>query len=310
MRVRLACTVYGDWHVDQFIRHGIPSLRAPGNMPDLDAVLAVHTRPADAQRIAPALAGLSAVELTADVSEGIAAGNFNVGVSEQNRGSQIELDRATANGELWALSSPDTIWGEGALSRYVELMTAGAAMVVPALLRVDASRTGTITDFGPAHMAKLALEYEHLNGRLYHSDSPLFPKHAELAIWPVPNGFVLRTFSAEALVCNPRRASVNPRNWLVMAPADENSIAVIGGSDEAIVLSMAPPDKAKDWLIKGAGRLRPQVVREFVQRYWSPVTKAVARRSYRLAAGDVPESAWAEAERQAAAFVAAVFAGV
>ena len=176
MRFRFTLAVWGDWHLRQLEAHGVPSLRAPGNLGAIDYHISAHTRPADRERLAAILDGLDAdikTPLPDDMRGDRHAANPAVlGFRAADRAE------AAAAGEAWALLSPDMVWGEGTLAHHNAAFEAGKTMIFRPLLWVDAEKAGTIRDFGRRHLARVALEHEHAIARGYfRADGPCFSSH-------------------------------------------------------------------------------------------------------------------------------------
>jgi hypothetical protein len=305
MRFRFTFVVWGDWHIDQFARHGLPSLRAPGNLDAIDHVVSAKTRPRDAERVRALLDGVNAeieVLLPDDVGSDQATCNSTVFWHNCN-------DRAVAAsaGEAWGLLSPDMVWGEGTWRHHRAVLEGGGKKAIfRPLLRVDSERAGTVRDFRRRSLAAVALEHEHAVAKTqYRAGGPTFSPHAEMIIWEAPGGLVNRTITAEVQTCLPAACPFNGQG-LAGWPLD-GEMHVVGDSDEAVALAMCPPDKDFGWL-RGARPLDAEVVRGFLKSYSSPASRGIARRSYRLHAGDVDPEAWEEVDRRANAFVEEVFA--
>ena len=303
MRFRLTLAAWGDWHLGQLEAHGLPSLRAPGNLDAVDYYISAHTRPTDRDRLAAALEGLDAdvkTPLPDDVRGDQGTANNTVHACKAQ-----DYAAAAAAGEAWALLSPDMVWGEGTWAHHRAAFEAGRTIIYRPLLRVDADRAGTIGDFRRRALAAVALEHEHGVARqFYRADGRLFSSHAELVIWSAPGGLLNKTITAEMQTCVAGRM---PHMEFITPEADEGKLLVVADSDEAITLAMAPPGKDFSH-VAGTGPLTPGIVRAFADWYRSPATELIARRSYRLHAGDVDPAEWAEVERRADAFIAEVFA--
>jgi hypothetical protein len=302
MRFRFTLAVWGDWHLRQLEAHGIPSLRTPGNLDAVDYHVSAHTRPADRERLAAALDGLDAdvkTPLPDDVQGDQGTANNVVHACKTK-----DYAAAAAAGEAWALLSPDMVWGEGTLAHHRTAFKAGKTAIYRPLLRVDAEKAGTIRDFGRRSLARIALDHEHAVAKtFYRADGPLFSSHAELIIWRAPGGLLNKTITAEMQTCVAGQA---PYMEFIAPAAADDEMLVVGDSDEAITLALAPPDKNFSHVV-GHGPLNPAVVRAFANWYSSPATEKIARRSYRLHAGDIDPAEWAEVERRAGEFIDEVF---
>jgi hypothetical protein len=302
MRFRFTFVVWGDWHIDQFVKHGLPSLRAPGNLDAIDHHISADTRPADYERVKAVLAGLNAdVRVTVGDDTGSDQGTANNTVFGRNVEDRIEAGR---RGEAWALLAPDMVWGEGTFAHYRRLFEAGKKAVFRPLLRVDSDKAGTITDFSKRALAKVALESEHdIAKKFYRADGDLFSSHAEMIIWPAPGGLINKTITAEVQVCVPS-FSLNGQGVAPDLRPDE--IAVMQDSDESICLAMTAPGKDFSWLL-GQGPLRLDTVRAFLKWYHSPTCRHIASASYRLHDRDISSQEWEAVERHADDFIRRVF---
>jgi hypothetical protein len=302
MKFRFTLVAWGDWHIDQFVRHGLPSLRAPGNLDAIEHHISAKTRPADLDRLKEALRDLNAdvqAPLADDVQGDQGTANSTVfGFNMQDR-----ADAASA-GEAWALLSPDMVWGEGTFAHYRRLFESGKKAIFRPLLRVDSEKAGTITDFKRRALARVALDCEHWIAKdRYRAAGDHFSSHAEMVIWPAPGGLINRTTTAEVQVCIPTML-LNGQG--LVSAMDPSEMAVIGDSDEAISIAMTSPDKDFSWLM-GSGPLTVETVRSFLRRYQSPACRHIAATSYRLHDEDIQDGAWDDIERGANDFIATVF---
>lgn len=300
MKFNFTLAVWGDWHLTQLEKHGIPSLRAPGNLDAVDYHISAHTRPADRERLARVLEGCNydiKTPLPDDMRSDRPASNPAVmGFRER--------DFAAAAGEAWVLLSPDMVWGEGTLAHHRAAFETGKTVIFRPLLWVDAEKAGTIRDFGKRSLASVALEHEHSIARTYfRADGPQFSSHTEMIIWEAPGGLLNKTITAEVQTCV---ALTQPNPYGLWTEADEEKMLVVGDSDEAITLALAPPDKDfSTWMTQVP--LSSAMVRAFATEYQSPATEKIARHSYRLHASAIDLDAWAEVERKANAFIGEVF---
>lgn len=306
MKFRLTCPVWGEWHVNAFLRYGLPSLQASGNLDAIDYTLAIHTTPRDAARLMPALRGLNREVYTP--LYGAQPAGLASAVDTQQRLHRFDRAKARATGSIWACVPPDVVWAEGTFAHYRDLLEAGKTVVFHHMPRVALEPAARALEyFGKRHLARVALDFEHPLGLMYRADNPTFPKHAELVLWPAGNdGLVCRLLAAEIKVADPSKVPINDVAQLDRPIGDR--MAVISDSDEAMALSLAPVYKDADWARDGAP-LSAETVRAFLEQYPSPATRELARHSYRLHAGNVSLASWAAAERQADALMAEVFDG-
>lgn len=305
MMFRFSLAVWGDWHIDQFVRNALPSLKAPGNLDAIDYVIAVHTRPADVERLRAALEGVNA-ELLAPIADDTAGDQTTANVTIQGYAAR-DIQAAVAAGEVWGLLAPDMVWSEGTFALYRQLLEAGNRMVFRPLLRVDSEKAGTIREFGARHLAALALDHEHSVGGIYRADAERFTTHTETIIWPAPDGRLHQTISTDVVLCVANRTRITPQ--FLSAEQFVDGMAVVTDSDQSVALAMCQPEKHYEWQY-GRGPLTPELVREFMKNYPSPALRGLASRPYRLHAGDLDPARWEEVERRAADFIDAVFEGV
>jgi len=300
MRFRFTFVVWGDWHIDQFVKHGLPSLRAPGNLDAIDYHISATTRPSDLERVQATLDGLNA-EVRASLPDDVKSDQGTANSKVHDCKIQ-DYAAAQCAGEAWALLAPDMVWGEGTLAHHRQAFEAGKTAIYRPLLRVDAEKVGTISDFSRRALAKVALEYEHSVAKMfYRADTPLFSSHSEMIIWNAPGGLLNKTITADIQTCMARQIPLVE----FLAP-DENKMLVVGDSDEAITLAMAPPNKDTTWLV-GTEPLSIAIVRAFLKAYPSPASEKIARHSYRLHANDINPADWVDIEQHANKFIDEVF---
>jgi hypothetical protein len=306
MRFRFTLVVWGDWHIGQFVRHGLPSLRAPGNLDAIDHVVSAKTRPSDLERVRAALDGVNA-EIEALLPDDIGSdqATCNTAVFTHNVDDRSAAAQA---GEAWGLLSPDMVWGEGTWAHHRAALEGGAKAVFRPLLRVDSERAGTIRDFRRRSLAATALEHEHAIARTdYRAGGERFSPHAEMIIWEAPGWLINRTITAEVQTCIPAAVPFNSQG-LSALPLD-GEMCVVRDSDEAIAVAMCPPDKDFGWL-QGTRPLDVDLVRGFLRSYNSPASRNIARQSYHLHAGDIVDAEiWKTVlDRRSDDFITEVFA--
>lgn len=301
MKFVFTLSVWADWHVNQFFKNALPSLRAPGNLDSVDYRISVHTCPCDVEGLRKALAGL-VYDVEATLPDNI--------TSDRNAAHPVvsrfkEEDRAAAgDGDVWLLLAPDMVWAQGTLAYYRHLFEQGKKAIFRPLLRVDSDKAGTIADFSNRALAKVALESEHdLVKKFYRASGPHFSRHAEMVTWEAPGGLVNQTITAEMQVCLAKLELFGPHNLAPDLSPDE--MAVIRDSDEGITLAMMASNADVKWL-DGAMSLTPRFVEDFLRWYPSPASRHIASRPYRLHAKDIDaaeEPAWREVERRAKALI-------
>lgn len=306
MKFRLTTVVWGEWHVDAFLRYGLPSLLAPGNLDAIDYTLAIHTSPRDAGRLMPALRGLKREIYTPIYTKPIE--NLAVSAGIQQMMHRFDRRHARKSGAVWACVPPDVVWGEGTFARYRAMLETGKTAVFHHMPRVEIETAAAAIggDFSRRNLARVALDHEHPLGRMHRADNPAFPPHCELAIWPAGGGLLSRMMSSEIKLADPVRVPINEAAQAAQPLG--LGMGVIQDADEAMALSLAPVYKDRDWARDGAP-LSAQMARDFLAKYPSPATRELARYSYRLHAGNVSPAAWVAAERQADTLMATIFDG-
>jgi hypothetical protein len=296
--------VWGDWHISQFIKHGLPSLKAPGNLDAIDYVIAVHTTPRDIGKLMPALRGVK-TEFYTSIPDKLPA-HLSSAVDVQQAIHRGERGLAERTGAMWACLPPDVVWGEHSWALYRKFFEAGKWAIFQHMPRATDDAGAAFYDYSKRHLARVALDFEHPLGRMYRADNPTFPKHAELIIWPAPHGLLTRLLASEIKVCDPSKVAVNRMAQSARTLGDR--AAVIQDSDEAIAISLASVHKDEDWTRDGVP-LSAQVVRSFLGDYPSPATRDLARYSYRLHADEADPASWLAAERRADNLMASIFDG-
>lgn len=305
MKFRLTCAVWGDWHINAFLRYGLPSLQAAGNLEAIDYVLEIHTSPRDVGKLLPGLRHVNREIYTSLYN--VPEGGLANAIDAQQRIHRFGRQKARETRSIWACVPPDVVWGEGTFARYRALIESGKEVIFHHMPRVNGETAKPVLEcFTKRHLARVALDFEHELGRMYRATNEKFPNHAELILWQAGAGLLCRLLAAEIKLADPLKVPIN--DVAQVGRPLGSSFAVIQDADEAIALSLAQPYKDSDWARDGAP-LSAQTVRSFLTRYPSPATRELARYSYRLHAGDVSPAAWAAAERQADALMAQIFDG-
>lgn len=309
---RLACAVWGDWHIDQFVRFCWPSMNAAGNLEALTPKLRIHTRRCDAERLQ---ASLSDCEIIGSLSDDL-DGDLGNAVQAHTSAWMYECDKAARLGESVILISPDVIYGEGTFARYVELLGNGADAVHHVMHRVNAEDAGkqmladyadgrVVSPFARRYLARIALDHEHLLSKCYRFGSQNIPRHVEFLNWEC----VKREAIMTRIVVNDCRA-LKPANCTLKATtfivSNDVKHASIRSSDEAIGLSLTPAGKDKSWVQKG-GPLDYRLAVKALRSYGTIYNREMSDVSYRLFATPQPDSVWEAADFEADGVIREIF---
>lgn len=324
-RCLLVTAVWGEWHTRVFTTMNLPSLLAPGNLPEfcrrISASYVIYTPPDCAAAIAgtPAFKALSAlmpIEIV-DLAGVDLSNPIDAHVDLWSRGAE----RARREGSFILTVHPDFVWADGAFATIAGLLEAGRKAIYFMCIRVVAetfetdvqAKPAKPTDkpaqlesaairFAPRELMALTIKHMHPLHAAYLRDSGNFPQHMEYVIWPVEGeGFIMRLFANSALCLDLNQLSLDPNCSLAHLDNPED-IAFIDDSDDMYAVSLTPLQHARNWYFT-----RRHANADEIGAWWlgfdGVVQRRLAARSLRFHTGDRTEAAWRRVERQSDFFV-------
>ncbi|MBV8169520.1 MAG: hypothetical protein JO021_22175, partial [Alphaproteobacteria bacterium] len=313
----IVTAVWGPWHLDAWLEAALPTLLAPGNLPQLAARHAVayqiHTRAGDLARIRAApsferLAALVPVSLQAIPDER----QLEDPIQAHNDLWRRAVEDAARSRRYAFLLAPDLVWSDGSLAHVADLLADGKAAVFAAFPRVASNSflpafrarfpaVGEPVALSGRALVALCLEHLHPLMAAHARDSAFFPMHAEMAIWTVRDeGLAVRAFSRELMVFDPARVALN-RLLLPDPPLPWDDLHMVEDSDQLFGVSLAPLGKDVAWHT-APWRARPLDVAQWSLAFDSPSNDLVAAAAIRWHVGATTAPPW-----RAAALAGALF---
>lgn len=319
-RLLIATVVWGDWYCNHYLKLNLPSLLSPGNLPRLamqhDVAYLVMTRAADIERLraAPAMqhvAALVPVEFR-PVPEHELAHAFNAHRANWDRAT----DQARRDGRMICYLPPDVMWSDGSFGHVGELISRGKNAIMGTFMRVldesfaaeaamrrDAA-SGALAIAGP-ELVELSLAHVHPLMAAHLHDSPYFPYHPEMVVWPVPGeGLSVRCLAREILLYDPARIALTS-HMLIAGDGDPDTWHVLDDSDTFFAVSLAPLGKDIGWHLDPVPA-DPVEIATWWLTYDSPANGYVSSCCIRWHFRAATQARWQRIERRTAPWVARV----
>ncbi|MCC7047743.1 MAG: fasciclin domain-containing protein [Alphaproteobacteria bacterium] len=316
-RVLMITIVWGEWYLNAHLALNLPSLLAAGNLPafcaavDLTYVIMTRQVEVESVRRAPsvqALSRLMPVEIRV-----IAESETADPIGAHQRAWARATAEAKAMGRFVLYMPPDVAWSDGSFRHLAKLLADGYAAVFMTYLRVvsetfvpaaqqrldPASQTLAI---GGRDLVKLSLEHVHPLMAAHMYDSPYFPVHPEMLVWPVAGeGVAVRCLAREMFLFDPNRIDMTDQ-LLVGSGLDAGTMRFVDDSDDLYAVSLAPLGKDVEW------HLNPEPADLMaVARWWltydSPVNDLVAANCLRWHHGETTPARWRRVDRASALWV-------
>src|SRR5262245_12313541 len=305
--------VWGAQYLDRFLRYGLPTQLAPGNLPRMPAGshyrLFTLSHDAKALRRSPAFRRLrrlmqTTVELidNFDLSDSLAA------MCECHMRA---LTEATVSDAAVVVLHPDTLWSDGTFARLDQLVRQGkrAVMIACPRLRAETAlpelrerflgRDGISISANARELVELGLRHLHpvAEAHLWHDYRNTYPAHY---YWRVGDqGLLIRSFDLTHILLRPGPRSpavpVRSQHFVRLMFPNREDIHVVTDSDEVCGFEFSISDH---WCDTVALQPVPLDLRHhFVYRWTNDYHCGFAQEKIRLHAGPV-DAVWQEAERE------------
>lgn len=316
-RVLMVTIVWGEWYLNAHLGLNLPSLLAAGNLPafctavDLTYVIMTRQSEAESVRRAPAVQALSRL-LPVEIRV-IAESETADPIGAHQRAWALATAEARSLGRFVLYMPPDVAWSDGSFRHLAKLLAGGYAAIFMTYLRVvsetfvPAARqhldsSGQALAIGSRALVKLSLEHVHPLMAAHMFDSPYFPVHPEMLVWPVAGeGVAVRCLAREMFLFDPNRIDMT-HQLLVGSGFDAGTMKFVDDSDDLYAVSLAPLGKDVEW------HLNPEPADLMaVARWWltydSPVNDLIAANCLRWHHGETTPARWRRADRASALWV-------
>jgi hypothetical protein len=262
IKILMVTVVWGDWHLNAHLTANLPTLMASGNLPDLtsrfDVTYRVYTRRSDTARLlsAPIMEEISRrvpIELKLLTKEKLANP-----IGAHQWAWQHATRDAKTSGRFILFIPPDVAWSDGSFARVADLLDAGKSAVFMTYLRVVSDTflpalhehrdsTNGVIPIAGREMVALSLRHVHPLMAAYSHDSPYFPIHAEMILWPVAGeGLLVRVLAREIFLWDPGRFGLT-HQFLLDGNYAPEEVTFIDDSDSLFAVSLAPLGKDVSW---------------------------------------------------------------
>jgi len=317
----MVSAVWGDWHVSMMLDANFPTLLAPGNLPSLaekhDVEFLLFTTPEDKRRIESSAAYQRVRELiTVNLDTNLFRTHPGNSPVIHHEAWIIAKDRAEKEGGLVWNMLPDVMFADDSLGHVGDLIASGKQAVmwfypravaetfVPDARQRWAGEDSVLAIPG-REMLELNLQHLHPVMMAYMADSPYFPNHPELIVWPVPGeGLLVRMLINVYNVFDPNLFELTDQQ-LPADKHDPDEYEFITDSDRLFGVSLAPLGKDNVWYNR-ARVANPISVARWWLEFDSPANDQVASHRIQLHVKELDRSLWSRRERASDLFFSKV----
>jgi hypothetical protein len=308
----MVTAVWGDWHIAAHFELNLPSLLSPNNLPAFvarhDLAYEIHTRQSDVARIAGSPTYRALRQLVNVSIHVIADDELEDPIAAHHKIWSRVTARAERAGCYALLMPPDVAWSDGSFRCLADLLAAGKKAIMMTYMRVVSETFATeaarfLAAEGkkgiPARaLVSLALRHIHPIMSAYVRNSPYFPIHQEMMLWPVKDeGILVRVFAREMFLFDPRAFARNHAQ-LIANDFKASDIHFISDSDELFGISLTPLGKDVGWHLDRRAA-DPQQIAQWWLLYDSPANDLVASTNIRWHFAPITEKKWRAREQGA-----------
>jgi hypothetical protein len=313
----MVTVVWGEWYLKAHLELNLPTLLADRNLPSFctaaEVTYVIMTRLADVDTIrkAPAIHALSQL-MQVDIRV-IAESETANPIAAHQRAWARATDEAKQSGQWVLYMPPDVAWSNGSFQHLAKLLADGYVAVFMTYLRVvsetfmPAARrhvdpSGTRLALSGRELVALSLRHVHPLMAAHMHDSPYFPIHPEMVVWPVAGeGVAVRCLAREMFLFDPNRIDIS-QQLLVGGMFDRSMLKFVDDSDDLYAVSLAPLGKDVEWHLT-PGPPDMMAVARWWLTYDSPVNDVIASSCLRWHHRDMTPSRWSRIERASALWI-------
>jgi hypothetical protein len=320
----LVVVAWGEMYTRAFAEVCLPTLLAPGNLPDVRALgqscLHLYTTPADEKWLASAPAYQAVGKLLPVHVHYTDSISGQSKYDRMNASHRDAMQSAQHHGQAAVVISPDCLYSANCLTRAEALLEAGAqAIALPGLIgqweTLAPSATAMVRDhvlnLPERKLMELALPRLHPFQQSFYVNAPAFSDWPVQYLWRIPGeGLLARYFHLHPLVVRPKPAAPPPEiaiDYDYLEHACELSrIHVVQDSDEMCLVSLCT---AGDNRRRNTSRpLDIPAAAAVIANRVTPLHEHYCMLNLRLHETDCRSPRWAEAEAEAAQLIARVLA--
>lgn len=313
----IGTVVWGADYIRTYLDWTLPSLLAPGNLPEfvrhVGSEYRIYTRREDIGLFErhPLFKRLQNVVPTRLIE--IPPQDLRPATAAQLRITQELAADARASEKALVYVMPDAVWSDGSFGHTGRSLARGRIVVMHPMVRVStetlsediaALRTadGTLP-ISAVKMREMALRHLHPLVSCYHRHSPHYPRHGEFVLWPVGKEGLLLYYAIRDPKCFvPHKAKLSPQ-LLLTEENDFAQIEAVQDTDLAFGLSLTPIAQDLDWIYDGGPFDSIQLAR-FMGAFDAAYNDQNMQQPVRLPIGAMTPDLWRRAELSARMFFA------
>lgn len=313
-----ATPVWGRAYTDLFVKVGLPTLLAEGNLPAVSARTSCRYRIFTTEDDAPLIEKANSVHRLKDLMDveiSLIADGGSPDYEKASRCFERSIQQAGAVGAALVSMSPDAIVSAGSLERVLALVDGGKRLILTAVPRVSktpgtidrlldhcSSSDRSISMTGP-QMVEFALSCLHPISRSLFHDCENFNSHPSHLYWRVGDeGLVARCFHMHPLCIVPdyeaaRFRSTIDDDYVRLAFPDPETVHVVADSDEIFVAELSAPSHLVG--NDSAGKFTAAAVASWAERHANSMHRHMFDTSIRVHRKPMSQAVWRNAEVEA-----------
>jgi len=314
----MVSAVWGDWHVSMMLNANFPSLLASGNLPALvdkhDIEFFIYTTSKDKLLIEQSASFKKVSNLVPVIldTELFSSDPGNSPVIHHEAWVIVKNMAQKEHGLVWNML-PDVMFSDGSLSFVGDLIAAGKQAVMWFYPRAVAETfvpavhsqwgDGDVLSVSGRDMFELNLRHLHPVMAAYFVDSPYFPNHPEILVWPIKgDGLLVRMLINVYNVFDPNKFQLTDQQ-LPALEHDTEEFIFITDSDSLFGVSLAPLSKDNIWYNRSRNADPVSIARWWLD-YDSPANNQVVGQHIRFHTKKKPNSVlWGKSERRSDLFI-------
>jgi hypothetical protein len=262
-KIMVVTVVWGDWHINQFLRLNLPTLMANGNFPNLSNAFQIeyliYTKKEDLYKLTKSklIEQLSSIANVKYIF--LEDSSLSDPIRVHHTCWNLAIKQAGDENAYILLMPPDVAWSKNSFTYVASQLQSGKTAIFMTYLRVeDKSFMREFSRFSHAlnpdsvelsgnELVEIALKCLHPLMAAYLRNSNFFPRHPEMMLWAVSGeGLLCRLLARELFIFNPKQFSLNSSN-LVASVDSIDKLVVAKDSDELFAVSLATLNQEFDW---------------------------------------------------------------
>lgn len=313
-KCQISMTLWGDWHVDAFLKLNLRSMLAPGNMPEFASKIQtqyiIYTPASDQKRIEKSSAFQKLKELVEVRFVELSAEDIGQPIPTHQKIWDIAIRDALQRQSYIILMPPDVIWSENSLGHLADLVLKGkkavflnwhlrsvADTLIPQFYKKYGENGENVCVSGQ-ELVQMSLEHLHPICGAYLRNSECFPRHPEMIFWPVENeGVLMKVLALTPFIFDPRQVALTKTKLVAQCDKPED-MHFVTDSDDLFMVSLAPLGKDFDWY-RRIEKMNYVSISKWWTYYDSGMNDLLVQANYRLHCKPCTEEVWQKREYSA-----------